>query len=578
MADIRRRKLKNAVWLPLRAAQYVENNGRYGYLGFKEDFIGAGSLSVPLDKKSCAEKLDWMKVGLGHNHSGCYDNGKYIPADIYEDYKGEFTGVHLVLDQRGNSVDMPEWHLHQDLVVTLGLKREKDIWVSPSEGYTDVARLHRGEGDKPTLLEIRADHLKDYLCARNMGLYVTSYYSRHIVTDNVSHIDWGKGFKEELTENDRWEGRVIEIHEGGHPFGEKVAVFHSSRTDVEESDDIPSIAGIPTDKNIKSSSWEKGFKGKKLYRVQGELWRTEWIEPSNVSPRVKGDKLPPTAFYTVDEKGTRENKEALIDSGRWLWFKPEVIMALAHCRGGKLAWYTRDTGSVTCSPEYSGVHFGVNKLGLINVYAKDVALLPDWQQQIWAGHNVSPEGGVSEELLAAQVRAQPASTQAPEEFLKRGITFLNELAIGKLGFALFRTHELAEDLLEKTNRFRAIDDAGLFALAKDVARLIADSLDTNAMQRIVQPPKNTKWGSLKTLENLIALKIDANTARTMVGPLVGAYELRHADAHLPGHEIDDAFDLLKIDRSQPIVFQGYQLLHSCVSSLYGIVEVLKVWD
>jgi hypothetical protein len=73
---------------------------------------------------------------------------------------------------------------------------------------------------------------------------------------------------------------------------------------------------------------------------------------------------------------------------------------------------------VSCSPD-CGVHFGMNRLPLINAYAKDVALLPEWQQRIWAGHNVGPEGGVSEELLASQVRAQPARTQAPEEFLRR---------------------------------------------------------------------------------------------------------------------------------------------------------------
>jgi hypothetical protein len=30
-----------------------------------------------------------------------------------------------------------------------------------------------------------------------------------------------------------------------------------------------------------------------------------------------------------------------------------------------------------------------------------------------------------------------------------------------------------------------------------------------------------------------------------------------------------------VDRAQPIVFQGFQLLDSCVSSLWAILEVLK---
>ncbi|MBE9572756.1 MAG: hypothetical protein IMF11_19190 [Proteobacteria bacterium] len=311
--------------------------------------------------------------------------------------------------------------------------------------------------------------------------------------------------------------------------------------------------------------------------IMGELWRNERIEPAKVSPRIRRDALPPSVFFVVDEEGNKETKETLADGGRRLWFKPDVIMALAHRRGGSLAWYTRDTGSVSCSPD-CGVHFGINRLSLVNVYAKDVALLPGWQQQIWAGYNVGPEGGVSEELLASQVRAQPARTQAPEEFIRKGIELINVLSQKQLNISIFGDHEFVRELLPKIHRFRAVDSSGLYALAKDVARLTVDSLDTAAMQSVVGPPKGTKWGSLKTLENLLASKIGSNPARSMLSALVGAYELRHADAHLPSSELDEALVLLRVDKSLPTIFQGYQLLYACVSSLYGVAEVLRRWD
>lgn len=578
MRDIRRRKLKNSVWIPLRATQELRKNGRYGYLGYKKEFFGTGTVAVPIDQKDAALKLGWNDIGIRHNHSGFYDNEKYVTADVYEDYDSKFLGVHLVLDQYFNSAEAREWHLHQDVVVTLRLKREKDVWVCPDEGYTDVVRLHRATKDgRPALLEVRAEHLKDYLCARNMGLYVTSYYSRDVVTDDASFIVWKNGAGKDETQTDRWEGRVIEIHEGGHPYGEKIAVFHASRTDVDESDDIPDISSMPSDQNTMSSSWERSFQGRKLFMVMGELWRKEWIDPAHVSPRIKRDSQPPSVFFVVDEQGNKETKETLAHGGRWLWFKPDVIMALAHRRGGSLGWYTRDTGSVSCSPDCA-VHFGINRLGLVNVYAKDVALLPEWQQQIWTGHNVGPEGGVSEELLASQVRAQPAKTQAPEEFFKKGIELINVLSQKQLNISIFRDHEFVRELYEKTHRFRAVDKAGLYALAKDIARLTADNIDTTAIQTVISPPKGIKWGSLKTLENLLASKIGSQPARSMLSALVGAYELRHADAHLPSSEIDEALVLLNVDRSLPTIFQGYQLLHACVSSIYGMAEVLRRWD
>jgi hypothetical protein len=576
MADIRRRKLNSSVWIPLRAVHELSKSGRYGYLGYKKEFFGIGTVAVPIDQKDAVSKLSWEDIGISHNHSGFCDNGKYIAADAFEDYDGKYLGTHLVLDQHFNSIDPSEWHLNQDFVTTLGLKREKDAWVRPREDYIEVARLHRGADDRPFLLEVRAEHLKDYLCARNMALYATSYRSRDVVTDDASFIAWENRFSQEETLTDRWKGRVAEIHEGGHPYGEKVAVFHASRTDVDESDDIPDISGLPTDENVKSSSWEKTFEGKKLFMIMGELWRNEWVEPAKTSPRVRRDAMSPSVFFIIDEQGTRETGEKLRDGGRWLWFKPEVIMALAHRRGGSLVWHTRDTGSVSCSPDYS-VHFGINRLSIVNAYAKDVVLLPEWQQRIWASHNVGPESGVSEELLASQVRAHPAQTQAPEAFLSKGLELINVLSQKQLSISIFKDHEFVRVLLPNIHRFRAIDNSGLYSLAKDVARVTADSLDAAAMQTIVSPPKGKKWGSLKTLKNLIASKIGDNAAHLAMGALFGVYELRHADAHLPSSKLEEALSLLHIDRDLPTVFQGYQLLSAIVSSIFQVVDVLQGW-
>jgi hypothetical protein len=33
--------------------------------------------------------------------------------------------------------------------------------------------------------------------------------------------------------------------------------------------------------------------------------------------------------------------------------------------------------------------------------------------------------------------------------------------------------------------------------------------------------------------------------------------------------------MARVDRVQPFVFQGYRLLHSCVSALYSVLKVLK---
>ena len=183
MQDLKKRKLDKSVWVPLRSEKSIKNNVDYGKIGFQEEFIGHGSLMLPINKKNEAEKLNWSDIGISHSQGLNYVFGKYSQAEIYE--SDNFKGIHLVLDQTfDNNFDNHEWHLHQDLVISLGLKREDDIWVCPRQGYIVVAKLKRDEEGNPIVLEIRNQFLKDYLRARDCGLYITSFFSRDKIFDN----------------------------------------------------------------------------------------------------------------------------------------------------------------------------------------------------------------------------------------------------------------------------------------------------------------------------------------------------------------------------------------------------------
>jgi hypothetical protein len=104
--------------------------------------------------------------------------------------------------------------------------------------------------------------------------------------------------------------------------------------------------------------------------------------------------------------------------------------------------------------------------------------------------------------------------------------------------------------------------------------LTADSLDTAAIQKIASPPPGKKLGSLKSLENLLASKTGAEPAGKLLAPLFYVYDLRHADAHLPGGEAETAFQLIGVDRDAPFVFQGFQLLDAVVGCIFAICKVL----
>lgn len=54
----------------------------------------------------------------------------------------------------------------------------------------------------------------------------------------------------------------------------------------------------------------------------------------------------------------------------WLCFVPTVVLPLMGHRGARLHWFSQETGSLGATS--NSVHFGLNMLGLITVFAKDI--------------------------------------------------------------------------------------------------------------------------------------------------------------------------------------------------------------
>jgi hypothetical protein len=404
-----------------------------------------------------------------------------------------------------------------------------------------------------------------------MALLISWYRERQEVMEAEPDFKWPKP-DGTYKDGERWEGRIGAIHEGGEPFGSSMTVLHLTRPNLDFGEDVPSI-GI-SDEFSSSSFTRKISEKRKVYRVVGEAWRNEWIEPGVRSTRIRRDKPHPPTAFVVDAAGKRQTAKSLINSGRWLWFTPNLIPVLMERRGGSLEWYTRETGGVKGSPD-SRVQFGINSLGLVNAYAKDVAFLPEWLQRVWAGFNISPEGKVSAELFLSQGKGVPAQTQAPERLLPVGIAVLNDAFTKRFGRSLFRPHADSAAVFKSCNRFKALSASGLYALAKDLVRVVVEHIDTATLHQIVAPPDKDNWGSLKSLEKVLATVTGEKGAHAALGPLHGIYNLRLADAHVASKDLDEAYALTHVDRALPFVMQGRDLLVTCVNALYMIADDVK---
>lgn len=567
-----RRMFSSATWVPLRASQ---NNGQGEVrdIGYINEFFGCGSVAFALQHREIAERLGWSDIGLGHGAQPyAYKDGYYASIEQYQYNDKEPVGIHLVFEHPQPVVGGRLWILSPDLVVALRLIKDGNNWVRPEENFVVVARELLDQQGEHTLIEIKREFLIDYLAARNFSLRI-SYYRQRV--ENVIAVEGSEYSSLASLEEQRDGGRFsILIRSLNDVFGGSWASFRVWRTDVDEDEDAP-VLGPESDHNTDSET-SKGHKGGYSgTRVEGEFWRDEWIEHQGQSVRVRGDDDRNLPQFIVETDGTRMASADLDneDIGRWLWFRSNVINELLNHRGFSLVWYTAETGGIHSTSGYK-THFGINSSDLITVYAYDVARLAPWEQHIWAAHNIGPDGKVSNELLAAQVKTQPASTHAVEDLLFKTMRLIEEGFRRDFNVALY-THDIHDaEIMQQVSRFASKDQPSLLRLAKDLVRVFSDRLDVRVLRQLSTHPEKDKLGSNKLLQDILANKIGVEKARLVFSPIAGAYDMRLGDAHPTSSKIAEALKLAGIDESASYLRQGEQLISKFGQAIWWIGRLL----
>ena len=553
-----RRKFANSTWIPLRSI-CDSKKGNVQNIGYISEFFGCNSLAFPPEHKDFGESLGWSDIGIRlEAHPYAFDSGHYKTIDQYEWNENEPVGVHLIFDHPQPVIGGCKWIINPDLIVALRLVKEENSWVRPEEDFVEVIRESFDDKGNHVKIEIKKEFLIDYLAARNLSLRLTYYRQR---VENVEEIESSEYAGLENYQEEREQGQFeLRISSLNDVYGGSWSSFRVWRTDVDEEDDAP-VMGQETNENTESESSQGFYDGYRGIRVEGEFWRDEWIEHQGISTRVRYDKEPNLPTFIVETDGTRIPSAELDneDIGRWLFFRSSIVNELLKHRGFSLEWYTSETGCIHSASSYQ-THFGINSADLITVYACDVAKLPSWEQHIWAAHNVAPEGKVSAELLASQVRVQPASTHAVEDLLFQVMRMLEASFKQKLNVDLF-SHDINDsELLQQISRFVSTDRTSLLRLAKDLVRVFTDRLNVKALRELSNHKDKNKLGSNKLLQDIVAQKIGEDNAYKIFSVIVGVYEMRLGDAHPTSSKIEDAIKLAGIDEKQSFLRQGEQLI------------------
>lgn len=576
LQDVRKRLFAKQAWIPVYGFKEFPKIGNYPEVGYVSEMLGIGAAVIFEGNREDAEKLGWSQYSQDPSSAHLFSDGRYLPVDSFAGYSEEQIGFRLVLSQSSNSNHLQNVQIHQDFVYAYELIEEGNKWLKPNAGYEEVIRAERDENNVITYVEIRSEYLRDYLAARGAALRLYYFRQREAVLNDDPKFDWPDDYSILAEEHNRCEVRCFQIDQTGDRPGSTWALFTARRTDVDIEEDIPDFSD-ETDENTTSESHEGIRKTEEIrYRLMGELWRGEWIEPLEKSERLGYNDPEENLYVSIDASGKKENLENLNEEtvGKYLWFDASLVESLLACRGSSLEWYSKETGALSGRPD-GYVHFGVNQLGHLNAYAYDVARLPLWERKLWVSKNIRPDGGVSAELQRTQMECRPADTKSCEYLIKFSVQWLRECCLKKYNLDIFREHAEITNIEKRLHRFRASDENGLRSLAKDCVRYTIERLNKKVLLQILELEKSD-LGTLKLLERVLSSVTSDEFARSHMAPLYGAYDLRGADAHLSSTDIEGSYSRVMIDRDMPFFIQGEMLLKNIADTIEVIgTQIIK---
>jgi hypothetical protein len=529
--DVINKNIEDSVWIPLWWHQSTESEVKKPEIGYWEDFVFTQAVIASEEDKEELMSEDCSSFNPCHaNESKRWDN-EYLRADTVYNYN-EPIGEYLVLFQCLGREASPKVYINQDLIFALGLIEEGGQWIRPSEGYDTVIRQTRDKEGVIYKVEIKSKYLKDYLCAKKMGAVFAAYHERVAIFKDVPNFGWPNGYGSEkiISKHARWNGYFRPMDDNGDLGLGKWSFLTSGYKEI-KTDDVPKFDPRNEDDEMYSESYEAKGNLVSRYRVVGELRKIEWIAPGAISTRAGDDKEECLSFYS-DADGSMKSGDELSYPPQWLWFNNDIINRILQFRGSSLSWYTSQTGSISLNADWK-LHFGINRLGLINIFAKDIAELPRWQQEIWKGYNVTPDGGVSEELQMSQMKCKPANTRAAESLFFENLKYLQDgFKWASNGTPLYKEEPPIDAMKRLIHRFVVQKESDLYRLSKDIIRYTIESFNVAPLWTLVRKAEDEKKvGSMKIMERFLSKFVSEEVAHDIMAPLFYLYDLRLADAH-----------------------------------------------
>jgi hypothetical protein len=223
LKDVERRRLGNHTWIPLQTSRVHLLEKTYGFEGYRKDMELINAVIVFKTHREECSSLGWQDLNPRGFDRAWADDERFHPPGAFYGGNDMAIGLYPILRQGFDTGEPWEWHLSQELEFSLGLLRRRDVWVRPEEDYIEVVKLKRDADGRPETIEIRAEHLRDYLCARKASILLTGFRYRDAIERTLDSITWTSDQQREF-DGGEWRGIKRPILEGGMQVGSQIAV------------------------------------------------------------------------------------------------------------------------------------------------------------------------------------------------------------------------------------------------------------------------------------------------------------------------------------------------------------------
>jgi len=566
MNDIKNVNITDKSWITVLAYIEERNDINPGYDGYQRQYDCINSIII---KKNEIKKLPLLLrntvIQSADNRPSAYDR-TYERIEEFSDYQSKITGEYFIYKRNHPLNQKREICISQDLIFALDLFNIGDNYYDPHFNDELVIRIDNDDKKETYKVDIRKDYLLDYLSARNMSLLVDRYFERQVDTINNLYDD---NIQEEVTDYSYALFASKTLPNGMRP-GDSALVMKVSYKDVDYNEDIPEYDEA-RDTQVEQS--EIKYEGEGINHYLAEFRRIYVLHNNGISIKIRRDKVKLNYKYYVDNTNKKVLSDKLITKIQFLWFKPDIIKILLQGKYCTLRWFTRDTCQIGNIENH--IWFGVNKLGLINVFAKDIIELPEYYQNKWFSYNCPPNGGVSQELLMSQIEASPANTKPSEYLLKISLQEINNAFLDIYSKPIFKEATEAVDLDKQINRFQSISQDDCFALCKNINRFIIERFNNDVLIELSSDMEK-RTGSLKRLEHILSKK-DAGASK-IISPLFIIYDMRIIDAHyteVSAKDIFKRFDIEITETEENYIMIAEYIIYQVAKCLHEISEIIR---